>query len=398
MLTIQRPSRIWSGFGLAGIFVVSYLIGPFITAELNTDPVVLANKVLPAETHYDALSAVVGQFLGLIPFFVGRQVLRTSGDNEQILRVLIIAGLAYSLPMLFEVRMSPQLHFWFYGYYPSDFNQYMRDGGFRPMVFLNHPLATAFFTMTAVVAATAMWRTRTSVTRLPPAVVTAYLSGILLLCKSLAALSYAFILVPLMRYAKPRMQLRVAIVLAIIALSYPLLRMAELVPTTQFLEIASSVNAERESSLKLRFDNEEQLMARASQRLLFGWGRWGRSRVYDEASGQDVSFTDGRWILAIGSFGLFGFFTEFGLLALPIFRAASALRFTKSVRDRINLAALSLILAVNVVDLLPNSGLTSWTWLIAGALLGRTEALRAVTHAQTALYLSPNARKPKPSF
>ena len=128
LVTLKRPSRIWSGFGFAGLFIFSYLIGPFITAELNTDPVVLANKTLPAETHYDALSAVVAQFLALIPFFVGRRVLKSSRDNEEIFCVLVIAGLIYSLPMLLEVRISPQLHYWFYGYYPSDFNQYMRDG------------------------------------------------------------------------------------------------------------------------------------------------------------------------------------------------------------------------------------------------------------------------------
>ena len=42
--------------------------------------------------------------------FLGRQLLRNSVDIEEILRTLIIAGLLYSLPMLFEIRMSPQLH------------------------------------------------------------------------------------------------------------------------------------------------------------------------------------------------------------------------------------------------------------------------------------------------
>lgn len=205
-------------------------------------------------------------------------------------------------------------------------------------------------------------------------------------------------LVPLVRFARPRVQLRVALLLAILALSYPTLRMTGFVPTNQILEAVSSISAERANSLELRFKNEEQLMARASQRLFFGWGRWGRNRVYDEASGQDVSFTDGRWILALGSFGLFGFFTEFGLLALPIFSAAAALRFSKSPRDRINLAGLSLILAANVVDLLPNSGLTSWTWLVAGALFGRAQALRVVTHAQTKFGLPPNTTNPRASF
>ena len=41
--------------------------------------------------------------------------------------------------------MSPQLHYWFYGYYPSDFNQYMRDGGFRPMVFHKPSIGDGIF-------------------------------------------------------------------------------------------------------------------------------------------------------------------------------------------------------------------------------------------------------------
>jgi len=62
---------------------------------------------------------------------------------------------------------------------------------------------------------------------------------------------------------------------------------------------------------------------------------------------------------------------------LPIFRAASTLKYAERMSDRIFLAALSLILAINVVDLLPNAGLTPFTWLLAGTVLGRAEVLRA---------------------
>ena len=75
--------------------------------------------------------------------------------------MLIVAGLCYSVPMLFEVRMSPQLHTWIYGYFPHSFVQQMREGGFRPVVFLGHGLLTAFFIMSAAVAAAAFWQTRT---------------------------------------------------------------------------------------------------------------------------------------------------------------------------------------------------------------------------------------------
>src|SRR5262249_35225398 len=91
--------------GIAELLVLMSLTGPFITSELNGDPIFLANRTLPAESHYDAVSAVVRQFIILIPFFLGRQLLRNSRDNEEILRVLAIAGLLYSLPMLFEIRM-----------------------------------------------------------------------------------------------------------------------------------------------------------------------------------------------------------------------------------------------------------------------------------------------------
>ena len=63
------------------------------------------------------------------------------------------------------------------------------------------------------------------------------------------------------------------------------------------------------------------MMDRASQRIWFGWGRFGRSRIFDEW-GSDVSVTDGRWTITLGQFGLFGFVAEFGLLALTVFRAA----------------------------------------------------------------------------
>ena len=98
------------------------------------------------------------------------------------------------------------------------------------------------------------------------------------------------------------------------------------------LDAANSISEERAESLRVRFDNEQQLLERASQRFLFGWGRWGRSRIYDEY-GKDISLTDGRWVITLGQFGVLGFLAEFGLLAFTVLRAASALRFAEYERD-----------------------------------------------------------------
>ena len=133
---------------------------------------------------------------------------------------------------------------------------------------------------------------------------------------------------------------------------------------------------DRANSLKTRLDQEQILLNHASKRILFGWGRFGRNRTYDQETGRDIAITDGHWIITLGVYGLFGFVAEFGLLALTIFRAAIALRFIESARDRIYLGALALIVAVSMVDLLPNSTLTPWSWLLVGSLLGRAEAVR----------------------
>ena len=246
----------------------------------------------------------------------------------------------------------------------------------------------AFFMMTATVAAAAFWRTGTRVHKLPMAATTAYLSAILVLCKSIGALVYGVVLVPLVRLAKPRLQLRIAMVLVTIVVAYPLLRIADLVPTTYVFDAARLISEERADSLQFRFDHEKALLQRASQRTLFGWGRFGRSRIFDEW-GNDISVTDGRWIITLGQFGIFGFLAEFGLLAWPVVRAASASQISKSGRDSIFLGALALIVAINMIDLLPNAPLSPWTWLLTGALLGRAEALRGV-----ARQMRPNDRLP----
>src|SRR5262249_44940099 len=155
-----------------------------------------------------------------------------------------------------EIRMSPQLHYLLYGYYPTAFIQAIRDGGFRPMVFMGHGLTAAFFMMTATVAAAALWRVGVSVRRMPPAGVTAYLSVVLILCRSLGALIYGAVLVPLVSLAKPRTQIRVALVMATFSLLYPMLRMVDLVPTKTLVESASVISSDRADSLRTRFDNE----------------------------------------------------------------------------------------------------------------------------------------------
>jgi len=376
LVVAKRPLRIFNGFGLPELLIVCYLIGPIITSQLNGDAVVAGDRVIPGATLYDALSSAENAFIFIIPFFVGRQFLRTDADARDILVVLAMAGLVYSFPLLFEVRMSPTLQSDIYGFAATDFVMTARGGGYRPMAFMGSGLIASFFMMTTVVAATALWRTRLQLFRLPPSGLSAYLGGVLILCKSFGALLYGIVLIPMVKWTSSRVQMRVAVVLVSIALFYPMLRSFDLFPTQSLLQAISTVSEERKRSLDFRFSNEDKLLRRAFERPVFGWGRYGRSRVYNEDSGRDESVTDGLWILTIGAYGLFGFVAQFGLLGIGVFRAAAALKLSKPINGAIFLSTIALIVAANIVEMIPNSGLLPWSWLLCGSLLGQSEALR----------------------
>lgn len=380
LMTGRKSAARKKGFGLPELFVGALLVGPFITSEFNSDPLIVGgiygSSVLPGVGHYDALSASVAELTILLPFILGRRYLGEPEHSGLILRALTTAGVAYSIPMLLEVRLSPQLHAWIYGYFPHSFEQQIRDGGFRPVVFLGHGLPVAFFGMTAVVASIALWRCRARVLPVQPAVITLWLSSVLVLCKSLGSFVYAMALGPMVMFMKPRSQAMVASVLVALALTYPLLRATNLFPTGVILDLADQISGERQASLKFRFDQESSLLAHASERPWFGWGRFGRGRVYDD-TGKDITVTDGHWIITLTTFGLFGFLAEFGLLAYTVFRTRAAIGFAPTTRDQLFIATLALVVGVGLVDLLPNATLNPTSWLFAGALLGQAETLLA---------------------
>ena len=110
-------------FGLVEILIILAVVSPIITSELNPDNLVIGGRFIPGVSLYDAISAAQAAVIALIPFWLGRRFLRTADDCRNILIILAIAGLGYSIPLLFEIRFSPQLHNWIYGYYPSDFVQ-----------------------------------------------------------------------------------------------------------------------------------------------------------------------------------------------------------------------------------------------------------------------------------
>ena len=354
----------------ARVLILMVVAGAFATVLRNPDPLVYGPKRLPGLTLYDAASITIQSLFVLLPVFVGRRYLSRAEDHSTLIWAIFLAGLAYSLPVLFEVRMSPQLHNWIYGFFPHSWIQHKRDGGFRALVFMPHALWLSLFMAIVATAAAALVRLAPVERQGMRLLQLGFLLVVVILCKSVSGWALAFLAVAVVLALKPRMQLRVAALLVALTLSYPMLRSLDLFPTGPLLASAEIVSPERYRSLEFRFDNEDKLLDKAAERPLFGWGTWGRNRVYDER-GVDETITDGTWIILFGSYGWTGFLGQFGLLALPVF-----LLWRRAGADVPQAtAALAMALAINMVNLLPNSTLMPLTWLISGALLGYAERL-----------------------
>jgi hypothetical protein len=361
------------------MLMVLYVISPMLTVLTNPDSLVFGDLVLPGLKPYDAASAAASKGIDLIPFLLGYNMLRTARSQDYLLWALVAAMLFYSLLIIIEIRLSPQLHTWIYGFFPHSFDQQMRSGGFRPVVFLGHGLLVATLTSMTIVAAAYLARRRAQIFGISAWFWLAYLMCIMVLCRSLGALILAVAALPAAIFIQRGGVRLICALVAITVLAYPMMRGADLVPVQTLADQIAAESRERAGSFQTRIDNEDRLLERASQRPLFGWGGYGRNRVYDEYTGEDMSITDGAWIIVIGTSGWAGYIATFGLLCLPLVGT-----WWRGSHVSAAGTALSLVLAVNLVDLVPNSSLTPLTWLLAGSLAAIFQRTRQAKHRKRA--------------
>jgi hypothetical protein len=358
------------------ILFLIFVFSPIFTTLMNMTPVYWGEFMIQGMGLKDAPALIIKQVLLVLPFLMARRFLSTAEDQRDLLFAFMIGGLVYSIPMLIEIRLSPLLNLWIYGYFQHDFIQTIRFGGFRPMVFLYHGIWAAFFLLMAIVSAFALWKTRQIKSNWKLLVCALYLTGVLVLSKSLGAWIFAAALIPTIVLIGSRWQMRLAVCIASFAIAYPALKGIDVVPQDRLLEVIANFDEDRAQSLGFRFGNEDLLLERAQERPLFGWGNFDRNQVLDPATGEVITVTDGRWVILIGQFGWLGFIAEFGLLILPVLLLWRDTHYRTPDSYSPLIVPLSLMLAVNVFDMLPNATLTPLTWLMAGALTGYAESLR----------------------
>lgn len=345
----------------------------------NKDALYYPPVVLPALTWYDYLSVMIQEFLDLyLPFALALRIFRDESALLNFFKVMTQAALIYAPLMLFEVRMSPQLHNWIYGYYPTDFVQAMRAGGYRPIVFMNHGLSVAAWTFACLLSALALRRAGVGFARVGTTARIVINWVLLILTKSMGPLIYG-LLATLFRFWSAKATARFVLAVVLLVAAYPVLRAQDWFPTTRIVSTVDAISTERAQSLQFRFDNEDILLRHARQRPWFGWGTFGRHHVYGWG-GKQESVTDGQWIITLGTFGYVGHSLYFALLLMPLLRFLRHYRRMPR-RARGLCSMLALLLATFMIDLLPNA-FSDYLPLIYAGMLWRLSAALAQKRAQ----------------
>jgi hypothetical protein len=354
--------------------------GAIVTGLTNGMPVLIRrhHPLAPGIHLTDGLySATLFLSQLSLPFYLGWALFRTEGDLRSLLSALVIASLIYVPFALYEIRMSPNLHGFVYGFSQHDFAQTVRSGGgYRPMVFMSHGLSLARFFFIGASAAFLLARSGSStVLGLSAKWIGWFLVLILILCKSVGAILFTGTAVPLLLWSKPKLQARIALGLALFVGLYPLSRTLDLIPTEKILSaLRVLVGEDRTGSLDFRFVNENILLEKARQHLMFGWGQYGRN--FAPSTGWDNSaVADGYWVIQLGILGLVGFIATLGPMLIPLVLTQSRLKLVVSDPQRRLLAGAALILGLVALDFIPNGLFSPYPYLMIGALAGATREL-----------------------
>jgi len=335
------------------------LIIPFINVFFNQDPMFNGARWMPGLTIYDATSQVIAQYLELLPFIIAVSIVNKVADLEKITRLLVTAGLIYSILVLFEIRFSPQLHSSIYGFFPHDFRQQMRFGGFRAVVFMGHGLLVATFLFVCLGAAAIQIKIGDQQQKMRNIVIFCYLLLVLVLSKSVGAIVLGIMLAGCILFINNALQKTVAKFIIVLFILYPTLSILDLIPYQGIVDFISSLSVDRAQSLDFRFTNEIAMLEHAYEKVFTGWGSWARNRL-------DSSVSDGYWLIVYGQYGAIYFYALFGLFIYPV------ITYFKGAVNRNEKALYSgfaLIIAAIVFDQIPNASLSySWLWFLAGCL------------------------------
>lgn len=344
---------------------------------------------------YDGFQDVVNRVLSLgIIYLLGRIYFHDPKGLQDLAVGFFYSGLVYMPLCLLEIRLSPQLHTWVYGFHQHSFGQAWRLGGWRPTVFMGHGLEVGFWMSAATLSG--VWLAWSGVVRrilnFPVWMWLLALTVTTVLCKSSGAIVLlAAGLGALTATRWPGLRVAAMVLLAL-PVVYAVTRAPGLWSGNTVVTLVDKLSPDRASSMSYRFDAEDVLARHAMRQPLTGWGRWGRNRPgsFDREI-QDVA-TDGLWVITLGTYGVPALLAMLGAFLIP-----PALLFAKLRAPLWSnpwcapAVALAMMLILSMIDCLMNAMLTPVQVLAAGGL---ARAVLARSQQPGAAKVRPAAQPP----
>ncbi len=323
--------------------------------------------------YYDAASVGVRQVLvWLLPYCIGRAFFRDSDSLKQMAVAFVIGGLVYIPFCLLEIRLSPQLNYWVYGFHQNQFWRNLRLEGYRPVVFMNNGLMVGTWMATSTVISFWLWLSgEKRILRVPYPAIFCALLVITVLCKALYAIMLMLLALGLLLIARYGKTLVPAVLLLLAVPGYMGLRGLQVLPAETIVNQAEPwFGSARAQSLGARLSQEDYILDHAMKRPTFGWGGYRRSWPIDYYTGEyQVRGLDGLWTIIIGQNGLYGVSLLFATLLVPV----AAVLFRRKDRpwgtvDQAAREVLSISLLIFACDCLLNGMFNPLFVVIAGAI------------------------------
>ncbi len=331
---------------------------------------------------YDGVSNTITRLWPwAVPYVLGRIYFRDRRALVELLTAFAVGALVYMPFVLWEVRMSPQLHTKLYGFYQHSggFAQAMRGGGFRPLVFQHHGLMLGLFMVVGCLAAFVLWfsRVRRRVQRLPAIALFGLLFVTSLLLRSMGAMALG-VAGGAAVFATRRFRTGLPLLaLALIPWLYCSVRAPGIWTGENLVRFIHGFQPERADSLDYRLEAETLLAAKAMEQPIFGWGGYNRGFPPWSRGPGGVIVPDGLWIIAFNINGAFGLGSLLLVFSVPWFLLARRVRlkhwFTP---EHAPAGFLALTLSLFAIDSLMNAMVSPLYLLAAGALTSVATAPR----------------------
>jgi hypothetical protein len=350
---------------------------------------------------YDAASEVVRQAITWgLPYLIGRIYFNDLEGLRELAIALFVGGLVYVPLCWLEVRLSPQLHFWVYGKHQHAFIQHVRDGGYRPMVFMQHGLMVGMWMGMTSLVGIWLWKSKTirQIWDIPMYVLVPCMLFTVYLCKSKYAVLLLMTGVTALFMARALKTKWIVLLLLMVPVCYTYARANGLVTGETMIETAESLfGEERAKSVAVRINNENALAVKAMEHPWFGWGGWGDARVKDDITGKEL-VTDSLWIIHLGKYGWVGLLGLIATMLLPMVLVCFDWRMELWTHPAVApIVVLGMMTSLYMFDHLMNAMVNPIFMLTLGAVASAHYAVPQVTqrsmpqHARRPMYRQPVA-------